>query len=142
MENLTPPLLRALREIKWSIQSGKPMKEALQIYLEGTNDVFASFLREQWILKSQNVKSSSEFPTYFQSSFWNLISRGCRGQPVLESLEALESEVLVAAEAELEDHLATLPFKVLIPLLLFQFPAYLLLLLGPMLRDLQSQLGG
>lgn len=142
MENLTPPLLRALREIKWLIQSGKPMKEALQVYLEGTNDVFASLLREQWIAKSQNSKPCAEFPTHFQNAFWNLISRGCSGQPVLEALEALESEVTLAAEAELDDHLASLPFKVLIPLLLFQFPAYLLLLLGPMLRELQRQLGG
>lgn len=142
MENLTPPLLKALREIKWLIQSGKPMKEALQIYLEGTNDTFAAKLRENWISKSQNAKASAEFPTYFQNAFWSLISRGCSGQPVLESLESLEAEVALAAEAELDDHLSTLPFKVLIPLLLFQFPAYLLLLLGPMLRELQLQLGG
>jgi hypothetical protein len=35
-----------------------------------------------------------------------------------------------------------LPFKVLIPMLLFQFPAYLLLLLGPVLRELTQQIGG
>lgn len=142
MENLTPPLLKALREIKWLIQSGKPMKEALQIYLEGTNDEFAAQLREHWISKSQNTNSCAEFRTYFQNACWNLILRGIAGQPVLEPLESLEAEVALAAEAELDDHLATLPFKVLIPLLLFQFPAYLLLLLGPMLRELQLQLGG
>ena len=60
----------------------------------------------------------------------------------MDALRALETEVESKAEAELDAHVAALPFKVLLPLLLFQFPAYLLLLLGPLLRELQRQLGG
>jgi hypothetical protein len=143
MENLTPPLLHALREIRWLLLSGKPMKEALQTYLNRTENPFAAKLREMWIIQSRGGNSTpNRLPTYFQMEFWNLIERGCAGQPVLESLEALEAEVQLASEAELDEHLASLPFKVLIPLLLFQFPAYLLLLLGPMLRELQHHLGG
>lgn len=145
MEGLIPPILHALREVKWLLSSGKPMKEAFQNYLERTHDPFAALLREYWILKWQVGRANiapRPLPTYYQKAFWNLVERGCAGQPVLESLDELEKEVLLAAEMELDEHLASLPFKVLIPLLLFQFPAYLLLLLGPMLRELQRQLGG
>lgn len=62
------------------------------------------------------------------------------GQPVLDHLAALEDEITKAADAELDIHISTLPFKMLIPLLLFQFPAYLVLLLGPALRELTRQL--
>ena len=50
-------------------------------------------------------------------------------------------EVEAAAELELQAHVAQLPLKVLLPLLFFQFPAYLLLLLGPVLRELSRSLG-
>ncbi len=145
MENLTPPLLRALRELRWTMSAGKSMNEAFQLYLERTQDDLASRLRQLWILKNQsgNISYTPErLPTYFQRAFWQLVERGCRGEPAMDALNALESEVQAAAQAELDDHIATLPFKVLIPLLLFQFPAYLLLLLGPLLRELQRQLGG
>jgi len=147
MENLIPPLLRALRELKWTMNSGKSMNEAFPLYLDRTNDDLASRLRQLWILKNQSVRphllSSNELlPTHFQRAFWQLVERGTRGEPTLEALNALETEVEKAAQAELDEHLAVLPFKVLLPLLLFQFPAYLLLLLGPLLRELQRQLGG
>jgi hypothetical protein len=68
------------------------------------------------------------------------VERGCNGQPVIEYLEGLEKEIDFASHAELDLHISTLQFKALIPLLLFQFPAYLVLLLGPLLRELQNQL--
>ncbi len=145
MEGLTPPLLHALREVKWLLSSGKPMKEAFQNYLERTHDPLAGLLREYWILKWQSGRMQTQpkpLPTYYQKAFWNLVERGCAGQPTLDALTELETEVTMACELELDEHLATLPFKVLIPLLLFQFPAYLLLLLGPLLRELGRQLGG
>ena len=140
MDDLTPPILKAVREVRWMISSGKSMKDALQIYLDGTHDAFASFLRAQWARKRQGAKLDTP-KSHYQKAFWNLVERGCAGQPTLEALNALEHEVEKAAQSELDAHLASLPFKVLLPLLLFQFPAYLILLLGPMLRELNRQMG-
>lgn len=144
MEDLIPPLSRALSDVRWSISSGKSMKDSFQSYLERAHDPLASIFREHWVLKwqSHHRRAPRPFNSHYQRAFWNLVERGCAGQPTLEALTALEAEVEAAARAELEDHIATLPFKVLIPLLLFQFPAYLLLLLGPLLRELERQLGG
>jgi hypothetical protein len=143
MEDLTPPLLAAVRDVRWRISSGRSMKEAVVLYLEGSPSVFASRLREWWALKNQGRTPALEgFTSHLQKAFVNLIERGCAGQPTLEHLNALEAEVEAAATAELELFVATLPFKVLLPLLAFQFPAYLILLLGPLLRELGRQMGG
>lgn len=143
MEDMTPPLLNAVREVRWRISSGKSMKESLQLYLDGTGTPFSQQLREWWALKSQGrAQNDSRFTTHLQQAFINLVERGCAGQPVLLHLDALEGEIESAANAELELFVAALPFKVLLPMLLFQFPAYLLLLLGPILRELGRQLGG
>lgn len=142
MENLTPPLLNAVREVQWRLSSGRSMREAMRLYLEAAHTPFAHCLREWWSLKNQGRPSDSQkFKTHYQRAFLNLVERGCAGQPTLEHLRALEDEISKAADAELELHLATLPFKVLIPLLVFQFPAFLILLLGPVLRELTRQMG-
>lgn len=120
------------------------MKEALRLYLEAANSPFSQNVREWWALKNQGRPTSDcakKFTTHYQLALLELVERGCAGQPTLDHLLGLECEVESAALAELEAHLATLPFKVLIPLLVFQFPAYLLLLLGPLLRELSTQMG-
>jgi hypothetical protein len=143
MEDLTPPLLLAVREVRWRISSGKSMKESLQLYLESTGSPFSQRLREWWALKNcGRALTEIQFPRHYQKAFIDLIERGCAGQPTLVHLDALESEIEKAAQAELELFVASLPFKVLLPMLIFQFPAYLLLLLGPLLRELGRQLGG
>lgn len=143
MENLTPPLLHAIREVRWAMQTGKAIKEAVQMYLSGAQNDLAAQLREFWVRKWQSgAREPFTFANHYRQAFWDLIERGCAGQPVMEGLTALESEVERAAQAEVDAHLAALPFKVLFPLLLFQFPAYLILLLGPLLRELSRQMGG
>lgn len=82
------------------------------------------------------------FASHWQEAFWELLERGCGGQPISEALLQLQEEVEKAVDHELELHIAGLPFKALVPLLLFQFPAFLLLLLGPIVRELQRSLGG
>jgi hypothetical protein len=143
MEDLTPPLLAAVRDVRWRISSGRSMNESVALYLESSPSAFASTLREWWALKNQGrPPNSTSFTSHLQKAFVNLIERGCAGQPTLEHLTALEAEVEAAATAELELFLTTLPFKVLLPLLAFQFPAYLVLLLGPLLRELGRRMGG
>jgi hypothetical protein len=141
MEDLTPPLLYAVRELRWQMNAGRAMKEAFQCYLDGKLDPLSLELRRNWVLK-QKGGPIPHLRSHYAQSFWNLVERGLAGQPTHEALGILEAEVQRAAEAELDEHLAALPFKVLIPLLLFQFPAYLLLLLGPALRELNRQMGG
>ena len=122
--------------------AGNSLKESLRLYLESTNNPLAADLRERWTLaQGSRGAAPRPFESHYQAAFWELIERGSQGQPILEALISLENEVDLAAGAELDLHISTLPFKVLMPLLLLQFPAFMLLLLGPLLRELSQQLG-
>ena len=142
VENLIPPLLQAVRHVRRLIGSGRSMREAFRSYLENTShNQLSAALREHWIHLQQGRQTTCNLKTHWQRAFWELVERGAAGQPCLEALHALEDEIEKAAQAELDRHLAALPFKVLLPLLLFQFPAFMIVLLGPMLRELNRSFG-
>lgn len=138
-----PPLLCAVHKIQWSMHSGKSIKESMEAYLRSSNDELSERLRELWALKQngRDLKRADYLKTHYQNAFWEVIERALAGQPVTDALKSLEEEILIAAQSELDKHVLTLPFKALVPLLFFQFPAFLVVLLGPLLRELQSQLG-
>jgi hypothetical protein len=144
MEGLTPPLLHTIRELRWRISTGLSMREALRLHLESSSTTLAHDLREWWALKvhERNPPPPPTFSTPLRRAVLDVIERGLAGQPSLEHLQALEEEVERAAQNELDAHISSLPFKVLLPLLLFQFPAFLILLLGPLLRELNEKMGG
>ena len=66
----------------------------------------------------------------------DLLVRGQSGEPILESLRELQLELIQQLEFEIDRQSALLPLKALIPLLLFQFPALLIMALGPLLASL------
>jgi len=145
MESLTPPVLNLARELHWRIRTGHSMRESVRSALAQDSSAYARRLREWWELQAQNSKHidpKSYFSSPYQIALADLISRGCAGQPTSETLSSLCDEIENAANDEIETHINSLPFKLLIPLLLFQFPAFLILLIGPLLRELQHQMGG
>ncbi len=139
MEHVTPPILTAVRELRWQLLSGKATKNAAQEYLTTHNDGFSRKIRELLLLREQNTLESRPKPFHnpYHVAFWDLLQRGLDGHPIVEPLSGLETEIERAAELDMEAHIATLPFKALLPLMFFQFPAFLLLLVVPLLRDLK-----
>lgn len=69
-----------------------------------------------------------------------VLACGLGGQSISAQLESLRSEIANACDLEIKEHIEMLPLKMLAPLLLFQFPAFLLLLFGPLLRHLIQEL--
>jgi hypothetical protein len=69
----------------------------------------------------------------FQETLFELLCLHTEGASILEPLESLEQEMRQAARFQMDTHLGQLPFKMLVPLLLFQFPSLLILIIGPML---------
>jgi hypothetical protein len=137
MDDLTPPLLTAIREIRWHLLSGHSIKESVGAYFNQHSDELAVRLHELWALKLQgHAGPGRALSSHRAQALWELIERAHLGQPILEPLGALEDDVEAAVAADLDLHVATLPFKALVPLLMFQFPAFALLLIGPLLRDL------
>ena len=144
METVTPPLLTAVQTLRLGIGGGRSARDVFRAYLDENNDALAAAYRELWLAAAANVPPERR-PVgprgVYSRALWSLAQRGFAGEPIMNALTALEDEVARAARAELDVHVLNLPFKMLIPLLLVQFPAHMVLLLGPMLRDLGGAMG-
>lgn len=137
MERLTPPLLIILRELRWKMTGGSSFRTSILNITENSNSALGRRVHELIILRQQ--RGSLDFVPFsnpHQRAFWDLAVRSLDGHPILEPLANLESDVEAAALHDLDVHLTTLPFKALVPLLFCQFPAFVILLLWPLLREL------
>lgn len=144
MDGLAPPL-RCLSEIKMAMLNGSSLREALRSYLQMTEDEFSSCVH-RWLLLVEAQQDTKALKLKLQSpyrrSLLETFEHGLSGEPILERLNELESEVHRACFDELERHLQKLPLLTMIPLLLCQFPAFLMLLLGPLLHEFMQGLSG
>jgi hypothetical protein len=98
---------------------------------------------QRWFLSFEQMTTESnlQWPqNIYRQSLFHVLGQGLKGQPIHAALQDLEREFEAAAKDDVERHLQLLPLKVLLPLLLLQFPAFLLILLGPILTDLLQRL--
>ena len=73
--------------------------------------------------------------SHFQMGLQQILHEGLEGAPVYETLKQIQEEMEMEFEHQWKKHLETLPVRLSIPLLLFFFPAYLLMLFGPLLTQ-------
>lgn len=138
---LAPPL-QAVLEIRLQIENGVSVPQAIRVYSQRyLDEPFAKELSHWLFAKETGKKYSREsFPTFYRKRLVELLNRGLKGEPILEALCDLEKDLVFITNEDLEQHLQKLPFMALIPLMLFEFPAFFLLLIGPLLLNLLSAL--
>lgn len=86
------------------------------------------------------IDSRSRELSRFRENMFQLLESGKRGAPILRDWRKLRQEIEMQIEVDLKGHIDALPFKMLIPLLLLMFPAFLILLFGPITQSLLSVL--
>jgi len=131
MENLAPSL-QFILSIRYSVESGRSLNQALKNYLLISKDELSDFLTK-WSAhfeRGQRLDPSTELKSPTQIVLVHLLERGLSGQSIHSRLLELENEVVEKCRLELVGFTHRLSFRLLIPLLLFQFPALLLLFLG------------
>jgi len=141
METLAPPL-ELLIEIRFAIEKGQSLRKALQSYCQKAGDLVWRQELVLWLNLIEMGRSSdlvTRKMNFQRRQCLELLERGLQGESIYSQLCHLEEEILVAAKMEVEEFVASLPIKSLIPLLFFQFPAFLLLLLGSFLSQFLSQ---
>ncbi len=144
MEGLAPPL-KCLIDVQSAIANGETARAGVKRYLASTSasPEFASALRNFLFCFEQGRDwrtDLSKLKSPYRRALIETISFGMNGQSIAVHLQSLREELESAAEAEIQQHIEMLPLKMLIPLLLFQFPAFLLLLFGPLLQHLIEEL--
>ena len=141
MVSLAPPL-QAVLEIRLHIESGQSVSQAIKTYIQSTlEDPFAKELG-LWLFAEETGRffNTQTLKSIYRKHLIDILKRGLRGEPVLKILEEYEKDLIEICKEDLEKHLQKLPFISLIPLLLFEFPALLIILIGPLLLNLLSVL--
>ena len=142
MENIAPPLICVL-EIQSSLANGESIRSGFLKYTNSVHDSFSDLCRkflfawdrgQNWSDLIQNEPSS------YRRILLELIASGMSGMSIQSQLKELQSEIERGMELEIKRHIELLPLKLMVPLLLFQFPAFLLLLFGPILNQLLKEL--
>lgn len=134
--------LRLLCEVKMHLEQGRAVNVALRAYREKYQDEVADFIL-QWEVKlvSQHNTRIQQLTTYetlrpATRKLLALVERSLRGESILPILREFEAELLELLYAESEEHAAKLPIYQTLPLLLLIFPAFMILVLGPVVTDL------
>lgn len=142
MESLAAPLELAL-ELQGSLEKGESLRLGIKNYLSKNRSPFANEF-QIWFLRYERgvpVEIGSEWnKNAYRRTLLQTIKAGLEGQSIHEPLSALVEELFSASIDELEEEVRLRPVKLLIPVLVFQFPAYLLLLLGPVLQKVLSSI--
>lgn len=141
MVDLAPPL-KAVLEIRLFIENGNSVSQAIQLYAKaGSEDLFAKEIGA-WLFAQATGRDykSHLFKTFYRRRLLEILNSGLKGEPILKPLSDLEEDLVFVSEEFLEQHIQKLPLISLIPLMLFQFPAFFMLLIGPLLLNLLSTL--
>jgi len=142
VENLAPPYQFVLFLIQ-ELESGRAPRLAVKSYIPQSAGEFADQLLAWQVLVEQGkaalFQQRKEEMNAFRRAIFDLLDFSLQGVSILEPLYQLEKELRDVSEQRLEEHLGKLPFKLMIPLLLCQFPAMLILILGPLLIHLMRE---
>ncbi|GIL17097.1 MAG: hypothetical protein BroJett040_08480 [Oligoflexia bacterium] len=142
MEGLAPTLKFVLG-LRLGLERGDSLRAALQRYLQCHSDDFTKKLSQFLSLRDQNRLDSNFFAKIsspYRRAVLQLVDRGLAGDSILQQVKILEIEIHEVCSAELDAFVAQLPFKVLLPLVLFVFPAFMILLLGPLVLSLLASI--
>ncbi len=137
MESISP-LLSLVLSVKFGFQNGLSLRQSLQVYLSKDSDSKWRSLVLSWL---RSIELQGKGPTFEQYDHLTRITfetlvRGMNHQPIIETLDQLEEEIVIRDQIYLQRQIAILPIKSLIPLLLLQVPALMILVFVPLLNKL------
>ncbi len=127
----------------YEMESGGSTRTAVKKYVELRPQPWNRFL-QTWLFflqSEQNQTVEIHFQTGLQKNIWSLLNISQAGGSILTNLYELEKEVRFICEEHLEQHVSSLPYKMMIPILFFQFPALLLVMLGPIILQFIEGVG-
>jgi len=134
MENVAPTLLCAVYLHRF-IENGDSMAVALRKYLNQFNDACAVEVAQVLLCYEQGRQYSIPTMSPQREALFLIIQNALNGYPVSPALNHLTEELYTSSYAEMEQYAVILTHRVLVPVLLLQFPALLLLILGPLIQS-------
>ena len=117
------------------IEHGCSVQETLAKLTQYPEDSFSEKMALWLTYKKNGVAREVVFKTQYQQNFIEILSHGLAGAPIYEHITILEREMDEEFERQWKAYLESLPMKLSLPLLLFFFPAYVILLFGPLIMQ-------
>ena len=140
MVSIAPPL-QAVLHLRLHLESGLSVSQSIKTYVKRfPEEDFAKNLGQWLFFEETDRDYSLDSFSCYRKNLIEILKRGLRGEPILEILLEFEKEAVDICKNDLEKHLQKLPFISLFPLMVFQFPAFLLLFIGPLVLELISSL--
>lgn len=143
MDNLAAPYI-FVENLRYGLESGESLMTIIKRFVRNDTSDF-SLVMERWIVSSQQEKySPGHFQknlTLYRRSIFDLLDLAKAGASIIEPLKSMEKELISICENDLQKHLDKLPFQLMIPMLFLQFPAVLILIIGPLLIQFFAEVG-
>ncbi|MCB9025667.1 MAG: hypothetical protein H6625_05075 [Bdellovibrionaceae bacterium] len=136
MESLAPSLSLTVH-VRLDLQQGVAIYDSLQNFCNNDGNEIVSELK-CWLFKYDHALELHIYPeeySIYRRSLFDLLNAGLCGASVYEKLHELETSMIQECRRNLEEACILLPYRGLLPLMLFMFPGLLLLILGPVLKE-------
>ncbi|MEZ4873729.1 MAG: hypothetical protein R2827_16105 [Bdellovibrionales bacterium] len=136
MEDIAPPLSLVLHIIA-CMRNGESIRVAVERF-QCTSDLDFQRQAQELVFRYDQgspveyIFENAQSP--YRCTIFELIQMALSGQPTLAQFENLKVDIEMACDMELEQTLRVLPFKLMVPMMIFMVPAYLLALFGPILN--------
>lgn len=143
MVYIAPPLQLVLH-VKRAIERGHSVRQGVLSYLQAERNELSQDVSKWISLCDQGLETAPLLrsqKSLYRRTLLELLERGLRGEAIYSHLGQLEAEIMEACQDEIARKVAKLPFTLLVPLLLMQFPAFLMLLFGPILENFFHSFG-
>ncbi len=133
-------------ELEFALRKGVSMRSALKSfrthrYLGNDLRLIQSLIQLQQNFEAGMTSDSLlQIQTVYRRQLFELIELSLSGQPILSHLTQIKNEIRRQCDLDLEAHTTLLPLKILAPLLLLQFPALLIVIIGPWLKVFLKEL--
>lgn len=133
--------LELVLEVRFGLEKGDSLKKTLQNYAQSRDGDLKREVVQHWLQILETGRSTEPLlrkRTFSERRVFEVLEQGLKGESIYAQICGLEEELFEASKLEVEAFISTLPVKALIPLLFFQFPAFLLLLFGPFLHQFMT----
>lgn len=134
-QNMIPPLDCA-HHVARGLARGEAVRNSVLNFCEQSGGEFSNRLRASvglYLLGEKDRARDLAGATACQRLLWRILVQGLDGQSIGAPLEVCIREMQSSLLDQTERQLQTLPLRLLMPLILLLFPAFLIVLLGPLI---------
>ncbi len=137
MEGIAPTLQLCI-ETRMLVERGESLYTGLKkilpyLQLDIRGDVIRLLLQFE---KNSEVQLKFAKASIYRQELLRIIAAGLLGEPIAVRLKEIEIEIQAVCEMETEKFISTLPVRAILPILLLQFPAFLILMFGPIVQEI------